>query len=162
MRAKTGSKFIIAFSLVFLLAIFLFSFVLSVDLASASPSVNYISAEVTTSAGDFLPAGMVYDKTAVDLSFAVYTSEDRSAWTKDDTLASKFELKYYTALGVALLAAPSEVGSYRVDVVAKDSTLAECFNDSLHSIVKDVVVGSATFTIYNQNLFLYSKHPEDP
>ena len=156
MRAKTGSKFIIAFSLVFLLAIFLFSFVLSVDLASASPSVNYISAEVTTSAGDFLPAGMVYDKTAVDLSFAVYTSEDRSAWTKDDTLASKFELKYYTALGVALLAAPAEVGSYRVDVVAKDSTLAEYFNDSLHSIVKDVVVGSATFTIYNQNLFLYN------
>lgn len=156
MRAKTGSKFIIAFSLVFLLAIFLFSFVLTVDLASASPSVNYITAEVTTSTGEFLPAGIVYDKTAVDFGFALYTSEDRSAWTQDDSFAAKFDLKYYTVLGAALSAAPSEVGSYRVDVVAKDSTLAEYFNDDLHSIVKDTVVGSAAFTIYNQNLYLYN------
>ena len=147
MRAKTGSKFIIAFSLVFLLAIFLFSFVLSVDLASASPSVNYITAEVTTSTGDFLPAGMVYDKTAVDLSFALYTSEDRATWTRDDSFAAKFDLKYYTAIGAALSSAPSEVGSYRVDVVAKDSTLAEYFNEDLYSIVKDTVIGSAAFTI---------------
>ena len=156
MRAKTGSKFIITFSLVFLLAIFLFSFVLSVDLASASPSVNYITAEVTTSTGDFLPAGMVYDKTAVDLSFALYTSEDRATWTRDDSFAAKFDLKYYTAIGAALSSAPSEVGSYRVDVVAKDSTLAEYFNEDLYSIVKDTVIGSAAFTIYNQNLYLYN------
>ena len=154
MRAKTGYKHIIAFSLIFILAVFLFSFALFTGTAVAAPSVNYISAEVTTSTGDFVPAGLVYDKTAVDLSFALYVSEDRSSWIKDDTFLAKFELKYYDALGVALSSAPSAVGSYRVDVVAKDSTLAEYSNDELHAIVKDTVVGSASFTIYDQNIYI--------
>ena len=109
MRAKTGYKHIIAFSLIFILAVFLFSFALFTGTAVAAPSVNDIAAEVTTSTGDFGPAGLVYDKTAVDLSFALYVSEDRSSWIKDDTFLAKFELKYYDALGVALSSAPSEV-----------------------------------------------------
>ena len=154
MRAKTGYKYILAFSLVFLLAIFFFSFVLSAGVAAASPSVNYIAAEVTTASGEFLPAGFVYDNTAVDLSFALYVSDDRTSWVKDDTFLSKFELKYYDAVGAALSSAPSAVGSYRVDVIAKDSSLSEYSGDDLRSIVKDTVVGTASFSIYNQNLFL--------
>gem|GEM_PF-4459609 len=162
MRAKTGYKHIVAFSLIFILAVLLFSFALLTGTAVASPSVNYISAEVTTSTGDFLPAGLVYDKTAVDLSFSLYVSEDRSSWTKDDAFLSKFELKYYDAvLETTLSSAPSAVGAYRVDVVAKDNTLAEYSNDELRSIVKDTVVGSAFFTIYDQNLYLQNDLLDD-
>ncbi len=155
MRAKTGSKYIISLSLILLLAAFLFVFALSADLASASPSVNYITAEVTTSTGDFLPAGLVYDKTAVNLSFAVYTSEDRSSWTRDDSYASKFELRFTDlSTGLPLADAPAAVGSYSVAVAAKDSTLSDVFTSDAKAIVKDTVVGSATFSIYYQNLFL--------
>ena len=155
MRAKTGSKYIITLSLILLLAAFLFVFALSADLASASPSVNYIAAEVTTSTGDFLPSGLVYDKTAVDLSFAVYTSEDRSSWTRDDSYAAKFELRFTDlSTGLPLAEPPAAVGSYSVAVAAKDSTLSDIFTSDAKSIVKDTVVGSASFSIYYQNLFV--------
>ncbi len=162
MRANARYKSIIALSLIFLLAIFLFSFALSVDFAAADSSVTYLSAEVTTASGDFLPSGIVYSGSEVELGFIVYKSSDRSAWVVDDSFKSNFKLAYRDASNdAALLGAPSAVGSYTVSVVAVNSTLSGYYSDSLQSIIADVSIGASSFRIYNQNLYLYSAFLDD-
>ena len=156
MRANARSKSIIALSLIFLLAILLFSAVFSVGVAAAD-SATYLSAEVTLSSGDFIPSGFVYDNNAVNLSFIVYSRADQSAWVRDDALSSTFELRYHDDVADEdLLSAPSAVGAYTVSVVAKDSSLSGYYSNDLTPIVKGSVIGSDSFRIYTQNLYLYN------
>ena len=156
MRANVRSKSIIALSLIFLLAILLFSAVFSVDVAAAD-SATYLSAEVTLSSGEFLPSGFVYDNSAVSLDFIVYKSADQIAWVADGSFSSKFELRYHDDLADAdLPSAPFAVGSYSVSVVAKDSSLSGFYFGDLQPVVTGSVIGTSSFTIYSQNLYLYN------
>lgn len=157
MRVKTRSYRFMAYSLIFLSAVFLCLFALTVPTAAADVTTGYLEAEVTLG-GEFLPSTLLYTGSDFNLGFQLYKSEDMTEWVRDEDAdhISDFEVKIYDAAGALLSSLPRDVGSYRARVIAKDPIPGFKNTDATpRIIVQNVVVAEKSFSIVRENLSLF-------